>query len=41
MVENQKQMENNTVMKHIERLKKKIKLAIRFEWLEKDPFISF
>lgn len=34
-------MGNNTVMKHIERLRKMIKLAIRYEWLEKDPFISF
>jgi len=36
-----KSMENNTVMKHIERLRKMIKMAIRYEWLEKDPFISF
>jgi len=41
LLENQRQMENNTVMKHIERLKKMIKMAIRYEWLEKDPFISF
>ena len=34
-------MENNTVMKHIERLRKMITMAIRYEWLEKDPFISF
>jgi len=34
-------MENNTVMKHIERLRKMIKMAIRYEWMEKDPFISF
>jgi len=34
-------MGNNTVMKHIERLRKLIKMAIRYEWLEKDPFISF
>jgi site-specific recombinase XerD len=34
-------MENNTVMKHIERLRKMIKMAIRYEWLEKDPFIAF
>ena len=36
-----KSMENNTVMKHIERLRKMIKMAIRYEWMEKDPFISF
>ena len=34
-------MENNTVMKHIERLRKMIKMAVRYEWLEIDPFISF
>jgi len=34
-------MGNNTVMKHIERLRKMINMAIRYEWLEKDPFISF
>ncbi|MDP3912164.1 MAG: site-specific integrase [Bacteroidota bacterium] len=40
-VDHQRPMENNTVMKHIERLRKMIKLAIRYEWLEKDPFIAF
>ena len=40
-VDHQRPMENNTVMKHIERLKKMIKMAIRYEWLEKDPFIAF
>ena len=39
--ENQRQMDNNTVMKYIERLKKMIKMAIRYEWIEKDPFIAF
>jgi len=34
-------MGNNTLMKHIERLRKLIKMAIRYDWLEKDPFISF
>lgn len=34
-------MGNNTVIKHIERLRQMIKMAIRYEWLEKDPFISF
>ena len=40
-VDHQKPMENNTVMKHIERLRKMIKMAIRYEWLGKDPFIAF
>jgi len=39
--DHQRPMENNTVMKHIERLKKLIKMAIRYEWLEKDPFVAF
>lgn len=37
----QRPMGNNTVMKHIERLKKMINLAIRYEWLDKDPFVAF
>ena len=31
----------NTIMKHIERLRKMINLAIKNEWLEKDPFVKF
>ena len=34
-------LRNNGVMKHLERLKKMSKLALRLEWLEKDPFIKF
>lgn len=34
-------MGNNTVMKHIERLRKMTNLAVRLEWIEKDPFISY
>lgn len=32
---------NNTVMKHIERLKKMVNMAVNNEWLEKDPFAKF
>ncbi|MCT4586342.1 MAG: site-specific integrase [Carboxylicivirga sp.] len=32
---------HNTIMKHIERLKKVIHLAVQNEWLEKDPFTQF
>jgi len=32
---------HNTIMKHIERLKKVINLAVQNEWLEKDPFSQF
>ncbi|MCR9253711.1 MAG: site-specific integrase, partial [bacterium] len=31
----------NTAMKHIERLRKMINLAIKIEWLDKDPFAKF
>lgn len=34
-------MGNNTVMKHIERLRKLINLACKMEWLERDPFAKF
>ncbi len=32
---------HNTIMKDIERLKKVINLAIRNEWMERDPFLNF
>lgn len=31
----------NTTMKHIERLRKVVNMAIKNDWLEKDPFIKF
>ena len=31
----------NTVMKHIERLRKVVNLAIKNEWLDRDPFMKF
>ncbi len=31
----------NTVMKHIERLRKVVNMAIKYEWLDKDPFMKF
>jgi integrase/recombinase XerD len=34
-------MGNNTVMKHIERLRKVITVAVKNEWLERDPFMKF
>lgn len=37
----QKSMGNNTVMKHIERLRKMVGLAHRMEWMDRDPFIKF
>ena len=32
---------NNTAMKHIQRLRKMINMAIALEWLERDPFVKF
>jgi site-specific recombinase XerD len=31
----------NTVMKHIERFRKIINIAVKYEWLNKDPFAQF
>ncbi|MFI8380582.1 phage integrase SAM-like domain-containing protein [Leeuwenhoekiella sp. NPDC079379] len=32
---------NNGTMKHLERLMKMVNLAVKMEWLPKDPFQSF
>ncbi|WP_010136781.1 site-specific integrase [Ochrovirga pacifica] len=37
----QLKIQNNTVMKHIQRLRKMIKMAVELEWINKDPFIRF
>jgi len=34
-------MGNNTVMKHLERLRKMTRLAVRLGWLDKDPFVAY
>ena len=34
-------LKNNGVMKHLERLKKMMNLALNLEWIEKDPFVRF
>jgi site-specific recombinase XerD len=31
----------NAILKHIERMRKIVNLAVSFNWLEKDPFLSF
>ncbi|TPN84532.1 site-specific integrase [Aquimarina algicola] len=36
-----KAMGNNTVMKHIQRLRKIITLAYHIEWIDKDPFVRW
>lgn len=39
--DHQKPMGNNTAMKHIQRLRKMVNLALNMEWIEKDPFRRF
>jgi site-specific recombinase XerD len=39
--DHQKPLTNNGAMKHLERLKKMIALAVKMEWLIKDPFSRF
>lgn len=39
--DHQKPLNNNGIMKHIERLRKMVNLAITLDWLPKDPFASF
>ncbi|RKD90824.1 site-specific integrase [Mangrovibacterium diazotrophicum] len=38
--DHQRPMENNGVMKHLERFRKMINLAIRMEWLDHNPFAA-
>lgn len=40
-VDHQRPLGNNGVMKHIERFRKMINLAVRMEWLDKDPFARY
>ncbi|GAA3654840.1 site-specific integrase [Flavivirga jejuensis] len=39
--DHQKQMGNNTVMKHIERFRKLINLTFKLGWITRDPFVNF
>ncbi|WP_421825038.1 phage integrase SAM-like domain-containing protein [Flagellimonas oceanensis] len=34
-----KAMSHNTVMKHLQRLRKIVNLAYQLEWMDKDPFL--
>ncbi|MDF1697009.1 MAG: site-specific integrase [Saprospiraceae bacterium] len=40
-LDHQRKMENNTVMKHLQRFRKIISLAVRLEWIERDPFANY
>ncbi|NEW79874.1 MAG: site-specific integrase [Gelidibacter sp.] len=37
----QRKIENNTTMKHIQRLRKMVTIAYHTEWIDKDPFVKF
>ncbi len=39
--DHQKKMQNNTVMKHLQRFRKIISMAVRMEWLDRDPFVHY
>lgn len=39
--DHQKKLENNGLMKHLERFHKIIRLAVKMSWLDKDPFVMF
>lgn len=39
--DHQKKLENNGLMKHLERFHKIIRLAVKMSWLDKDPFTMF
>jgi len=39
--DHQKPLNNNGIMKHLIRLKKMVHLAVRLEWIPKDPFINY
>jgi site-specific recombinase XerD len=36
-----KPLSNNTIMKHIQRVRKVVTLAVKLEWLDKDPFAKY
>lgn len=40
-LDHHKPLANNGVMKHIERFRKMINMAVRMEWLDKDPFAKY
>lgn len=39
--DHQRPMGNNAVMKHLERLRKMVNMAVRMEWLDKNPFAAY
>lgn len=39
--DHQRKIGNNTVMKHIQRLRKMVTMAFKMEWIIRDPFVKF
>ncbi len=39
--DHQRRIGNNTVMKHIQRLRKMVTMAFKMEWIIRDPFVKF
>lgn len=39
--DHQKPLNNNGIMKHMERLRKMVNLAVMMDWLDKDPFAKY
>lgn len=40
-IDHKRALKNNGVMKHIERFRKMVNMAVRLDWLPKDPFAQF
>lgn len=40
-IDHQRPMENNGIMKHLERFRKMVTMAVKMEWLDKDPFEKY
>lgn len=40
-IDHHKPLNNNGVMKHMERLRKMVNLSVKMDWLEKDPFAKY
>ena len=40
-IDHKRGLNNNGVMKHIERFRKMVNMAVRLDWLPKDPFAQF
>ncbi|UMB52453.1 site-specific integrase [Lutibacter sp. A64] len=38
---NKKRIGNNTIIKHIQRLRKMVTMAFHMEWIERDPFVKY